>query len=88
MKLFLALLSPLVFGAVTIDHQKASELLKREPRANEGLSEVRILSVELKPVLSDNDTNFCRCGNQLVIWSENVLKKTVILKSFMKFMTT
>ena len=43
MKLFLTLLSPLVFGAVTIDHQKASELLKREPRANEGLSEVRIL---------------------------------------------
>ena len=43
MKLFLTLISPLVFGAVTIDHQKASELLKREPRANEGLSEVKML---------------------------------------------
>ena len=43
MKLFLTLLSPLVLGAVTIDHQKASELLKREPRANEGLSEVKML---------------------------------------------
>ena len=46
MKLFLTLLSPIVLGAVTIDHQKASELLKREPRANEGLSEVRILFVK------------------------------------------
>ena len=40
MKLSLAFLATFAFGAVTIDHQKASELLKREPRANEGLSEV------------------------------------------------
>ena len=89
MKLFLALLSPFVFGAVTIDHQKASELLKREPRANEGLSEVRIAFVEIKLILSGNDKHFLsRCGKQWVIWSENVLRKTVIRKSFMKFMTT
>ena len=40
MKLSLTFLATFAFGAVTIDHQKASELLKREPRANEGLSEV------------------------------------------------
>ena len=40
MKLFFTFLATVAFGAVTIDHQRASELLKREPRANEGLSEV------------------------------------------------